>query len=115
MSLARKETKKKSSEHEKRHSKFFSLVYFPYPEINIFRRDMVTAIHLDFKVGHGTNHYYTLFICIKQLLPWSVTLELFRQHASDGISDLRYTRLTLNTPQIHQLHSSDEWSWKEVL
>lgn len=38
----------KVSEHEKRHSKFFLFLYFPYPEINIFRRDMVTAIHLDF-------------------------------------------------------------------
>lgn len=72
------------------------LLYFPSPETNVLRRDMITAIHLDFRAGHGTYLYYTFFICIKQLPPWSVASELSRQHASDGIGDLRYTTLALN-------------------
>lgn len=65
-------------------------------QINVLRGALVTAIHSDFKAGHGMYYNYTFFICIKQLPSWSVTSELSRQHASDGIDDLRHTRLALN-------------------
>lgn len=68
------------------------------PETDALRGDLITALHSDFKAGHGTYRHYTFFflICIKQLPPWSVATELSRQHASDGIDDLRCTRLALN-------------------
>lgn len=37
-----------------------------------------------------------LFYLHKTIIPWTVALELSRQHASDSISDLRHTGLTLN-------------------
>lgn len=37
-----------------------------------------------------------LFYLHKTIIPWTVALELSRQHASDGIADLRHTGLALN-------------------
>lgn len=91
--FGKEEDKEERSEHEKETK---VLLCCACPETRALRGDMITAIHSDFKTGHGTYHYYTFFICIKQLLPWSVAAELSRQHASDGINDLRHTRLALN-------------------
>lgn len=37
-----------------------------------------------------------LFYLHKTITPWTVALELSRQHAFDGITDLRHTGLALN-------------------
>lgn len=37
-----------------------------------------------------------LFYLHKTIIPWTVASELSRQHASDGIADLRHTGLALN-------------------
>lgn len=37
-----------------------------------------------------------LFYLHKTIIPWTVASELSRQHASEGIADLRHTGLALN-------------------
>lgn len=58
--------------------------------------DLVQPRHEQIAQVMGEHVTIVLFYLHKTISPWTVALELSRQHAFDGIADLRHTGLALN-------------------